>query len=236
MKVKYRPHLTKACGLVKVGHNLADGLENVAGVRRRGTPALVDAYPTWSEALALYDSAKDQGRIKSTRWYMNIEQRQYACAVGANEGGGALMEIYEKWSDVHTLHLATRQGYQGRQAEAVLGKGHTPKVGYFAPGSAATLANLTRGEYLGWIMHTAERLHFLGRMPTNDAGQRQPVGRQASWAGLLEADLYLQAVTIPKSIRGLSTEEYSQFKDGLKHDKDTDRESLLALRALGRKS
>ena len=60
---------------------------------------------------------------------MNKEQRQYACAVGAQEGGGALMEMYEKWSDIYTLHLATRQGYHCRQAEAVLGKGHTPKLG-----------------------------------------------------------------------------------------------------------
>ena len=54
------------------------------------------------------------------------------------------MEAYERWSDTHTLHLATRQGFAGPYAESLMGKGHTPTLGYFAPGSATTHMDLTR--------------------------------------------------------------------------------------------
>ena len=53
---------------------------------------------------------------------------------------------------------------------------------------------------------------------------------------MLEADLHLQAVTIPKDIIGLSTKEYGLCREGLLHVKDTDREALIRLRAIARKS
>ena len=83
-------------------------------------------------------------------------------------------------------------------------------------------------------MHTAQRLHFLGRIPVDEQSKRAPVGRQATWAGMLEADLHLQAVSIPSSIVGLSAEEYTTFKEGLKGIQDVDRGNLLKLRALAR--
>ena len=147
------------------------------------------------------------------------------------------MQMYERWSDTHALHLATRQGYEGIEAEAMLGKGHTPKLGYFAPGSAATHLDLTREDYLGWIMHTGQRLHFLSRIPTDEAGCRSPVGRQqTSWMGMLEADLFLQSATIPPRIEGLADEEYRQLRQGLKDIATTNRTDLFALRGLTRKA
>ena len=85
-------------------------------------------------------------------------------------------------------------------------------------------------------MHTAQRLNFLGRIATDEQGQRHPAGKQAIWAGMLEADLRLQAVTIPKEIIGLSAEEYALFREGLEHIQKNDREALLKLRAIARKA
>ena len=105
--------------------------------------------------------------------------------------GAPLTDLYEELSDIHAFHLATRQVFKGKEAEKVLGKGHTPKMGYFAPGSGTTLEGLTREDYLGWVMHTARRLHYLGRISVDDQGTRNSVGRQAAWGGVLEADLFL---------------------------------------------
>ena len=111
MKVKYRPHLTKVQGLSKVRVNLSEGLEPGSGTRRKGQLALPDAIPTWAEAEAQYAEARLNGRIQDAKPYMNQEQRQYVKAIGGDHGK-ALMQAYEKWSDMHTLHLAARQGYQ----------------------------------------------------------------------------------------------------------------------------
>ena len=117
-----------------------------------------------------------------------------------------------------------------------MGKGHTPKIGYFAPGSGATLLDLTREDYLGWVMHTAQRLHYLGRVPVDEQGIRNPGGRQATWMGMMEADLFYQSAVMPPSITGLSTTEYESLKQGLKNIKEVRRDDLLQLRALARKS
>ena len=75
MKVLYRPHLTKVCGLSRVTHNLAEGLEAGEGVRKKGQSALVDAAPMWEEAQQQYEDAKERVRIKPTRKYMNEETK-----------------------------------------------------------------------------------------------------------------------------------------------------------------
>ena len=67
MQVKYRPHLTKVKGLVRVGVNLAEGLEQGCGMRRKGQAALVAAIPTWAQAEEQYAAAVRAGRIPATR-------------------------------------------------------------------------------------------------------------------------------------------------------------------------
>ena len=114
----------------------------------------------------------------------------------------------------------------------ICGKGHTPKIGYFAPGSAATLQDVTCDGLLGWVMHAAERLHFLGRIPMDEEGRRCPTGGQVAWQGLLEADLRLQSLGVPEVIPGLAHDERNAFKRGLEIIHQTDREALLGLRAL----
>ena len=86
------------------------------------------------------------------------------------------------------------------------------------------------------FLTTAQRLHYLGRLLVDEQGIRKPVGRQASWMGMLEADLVLQSVTMPASIVGLSAQEYESLKGGLKRIRELRREELLTLRALARKS
>ena len=197
MQVKYRPHLTKVKGLVRVRQNLAEGLELGSGTRRKGQVAITDVLPTWAQAERQYAEAARNGKLFSTIPYMNMQQRQYVEATNCVHGE-ALTKEYEKWSDTHALHLAARQGMDCTEALGVIGKGHTPKLGYFAPGSACPHQDLTWEDYLGWIMHTGQRLHVLSRMPCDEHGQRSPSGRQqTTWMKMLEADLALQAVTIP---------------------------------------
>ena len=167
---------------------------------------------------------------------MNEQQRQYIEAINGTRGE-RLMYDYERWSDKHTLHLAARQGMSNCDAIGVLGKGHTPKLGYFAPGSASTHQDLTREDYLGWIMHTGQRLHFLSRIPCDEGGRRCPTGRQqTSWMKMLEADLFLQSVTIPPKIEGLAAGEYDQLKIGLKDIGQSSKTGLNELRGLARKA
>ena len=80
------------------------------------------------------------------------------------------------------------------------------------------------------------RLHFLGRIPVDEQGIRVPQGRQATWARMLEVDLYYQSVVMPSAITGLSDEEYGIFKQGLKHIATTNKTQLLKLKELARKS
>ena len=42
MRGKYRPHLTKVCGLARLPHNLSEGLEQMQAVRKKGTLALAN--------------------------------------------------------------------------------------------------------------------------------------------------------------------------------------------------
>ena len=95
------------------------------------------------------------------------------------------MEQYEQWSDWHTIHLATRQGFGNNTLGGFHSKGHTPKMGDFAPGSVANLKDVTCDDLLGWVMHVAERLHFLGRIPMDEEGRRCPTGRPGCMAGVL---------------------------------------------------
>ena len=60
MKVKYRPHLTKVCGLARTAHNLADGLEPTQGVKRKGAAAIGNKMPTLQEAQEIYDRMKER--------------------------------------------------------------------------------------------------------------------------------------------------------------------------------
>ena len=53
---------------------------------------------------------------------------------------------------------------------------------------------------------------------------------------MLEADLVLQAATIPSKIEGLADEEYTQLKQGLKGIQEVERTGLCALRSLTRKA
>ena len=81
-------------------------------------------------------------------------------------------------------------------------------------------------------MLVAERLHFLGRVQTDDQGCRCPTGGQVAWQGLLEADLKLQSLGVPREIPGLDTDERNALKRGLEIIHQTDRKALLGLRAL----
>ena len=172
-------------------------------MRRKGQAAITDAIPTWQAAQDAYQVMRESGQIKPTKWYTNQEQRHYAEAVGVHGRGCTLTEQYERWSDVHTIHLATRQGYGGSTIEGLLSKGHTPKMGYFAPGSVANLKDVACDDLMGWVMHVAERMHFLNGLPTNEEGHRCPVGNQVTWQGLLEADLHYHSLEVPTQIPGL---------------------------------
>ena len=86
MQVKYRPHLTKVKGLVRVGMNLAEGLENVSGTRKKGQPAITGCYPTWAQADSWYEAADSGGRLRKGKAYINTEQRQYIEAIHGGQG------------------------------------------------------------------------------------------------------------------------------------------------------
>ena len=237
MRIKYRPHLTEVCGLARLAHNLSDGLEATQGVRRKGQTAITDAIPTWQAAQDIYQHMRARGKIKPTKWYTNQEQRYYAEAVGVHGKGCQLKEQYEQWSDVHTIHLATRQGYGGAMLEGLLSQGHTPKLGYFAPGSVANLKDVACEDLLGWVMYVAERMHFLSRIPTDEEGHRCPAGnQQAAWQAFLEADLHYHSLEVPAVVPGLDKEEREVLQKGLKRIRDIDQEKLNCMRALIRKA
>ena len=52
MKVKYRPHLTKVSGFVRVGLNLAEGLENVTRGTSSASSLSLSSYSSSSSLLA----------------------------------------------------------------------------------------------------------------------------------------------------------------------------------------
>ena len=120
--------------------------------------------------------------------------------------------------------------------EGLLSKGHTPKMGYFAPGSVANLKDVACDDLMGWVMHVAERMHFLSRLPTNEEGHRCPVGNQVTWQGLLDADLHYHSLEVPTQIPGLDREERQVLQTGLKRIRDVDKETLNGLRTIIRKA
>ena len=68
---------------------------------------------------------------KPTAAYINDEQGYYGETIGSGIISRRMTEMYARWSETHTLHFATRQGFGKKSAYALTGKGHTARLGYY---------------------------------------------------------------------------------------------------------